>query len=618
MSSVEPGSGSSLGLVLLAHTNSCFVTIVFHCVKLFHLNLHLISLWFRTFFIAAKLFLLSAVQSYNIVSASSTNTLDAWLTSLDIIFRTIPYTAFLVFIIPCAVIVVFLEKCETAYLRLRSFPFEAAAREFLGLTPLDRLSLDQSGPSVTTVRRILNVPEKSPSFRASKRPSKLAHPTCSRRNRAQRFVRNLTLSLLSSIQEAVTLALPRQEMEAEPTYRTTRISHNAQKPVQLTLSNHPYGVAQATNFISAVKDALLSKIVERWGRLPNPTQTSHAFHLQTDPLLTNKTQTETKKASPFHRLPLNFRHQPTEHDASLPASPEEVPYPATPQSPAPASLLPLEWYRFRQESTGEYMHPITGKTWDPMLYAPPGAAQSWEALISRPDYFSNTPKPNLDPPVEKSSLTSFTGSERKVSQQTVPSRKTSTSSTFGSNAPTRTVTPTPTTPDDNPVIINTAQPSTYWAGRFLSLQDRFQAEALQETTLSTLVTAHAIKATLLSQQREAYKDRGNLPLSTTTALDRYGTAAIREANLLSDEDNRCLRIFLHLDALCGTPEAQKSLHAWQEAYARKNKRDALLPKSTGAERGFVTRLFSGSSRQGTGGSRSGKETTKGKQLLGSF
>ncbi|KAK1590445.1 uncharacterized protein LY79DRAFT_590401 [Colletotrichum navitas] len=614
MSSVEPGSGSSLGLVLLAHTNSCFVTILFHCVQLFHINLHLISLWFRTFFIAAKLFHLSTVQSYNIVSASSTKTLDAWLSTLDIIFWAISYTAFLVFIIPCAIIVVLLEKCETAYLRLRSSPFEAAAREFLGLTPLDRPSLDRSGPSVISARRILSVPKKSPSFRASTRPSKLAHPTYSRRNRAQSFIRNLAVSLLSSIQETVTLALPGQEMKTEPTYRTTRISHNAQKPVQPTLGDQSYRVAQATNFISAVKDALLSKIVERWGRLPTPTPASHAFHLQTDPFLARKTRTETKKARLFHNLSLDSRHRPTEYDAFLLASPEEVPSPVTPQSPAPVSPLSLGRRRFHLESTREYIHPVTGKTWEALLYAPPGAAQSWKALIRRPGTFSNSPQPNLDPLVKESSLTSFTGSERKVSQQTVPSRKTSTSSTFGSNGPTRTVTPTPTTLDDNPVIITTAQPSTYWAGRFLSLQDRFQSESLQETTLSTLVTAHAIKATLLSQQREAYKGRGNLPLSTTTALDRYGTAAIPEANLLSDEDNRCLRIFLHLDALC----AQKSLHAWQEAYARKNKRDALLPKSTGAERGFVTRLFSGSSRQGTGGSRSGKETTKGKQLLGAF
>ncbi|TKW49784.1 hypothetical protein CTA1_6138 [Colletotrichum tanaceti] len=224
---------------------------------------------------------------------------------------------------------------------------------------------------------------------------------------------------------------------------------------------------------------------------------------------------------------------------------------------------------------------------------------------------------NLTASLSRSSLANFAGSERKSSQHTVSSRKTSSSSTFASNAPTRTA--TPTSPEVNPLIITTAQPSAYWSGRFLSLQDRFQGESLQEKTLSIFVTAHASKSTILAQQREVYQRRGNLPLSTTTALDRYGTnAAVQEAERLSDEDNRCLRIFLHLDALCGTPEAQKSLHTWQEAYARRAGRDVLLPQGASVEKGFVARLFSGSSRRSLGSSRSGKETTKGKQLLTAF
>ncbi|KAK2008947.1 hypothetical protein LZ32DRAFT_684232 [Colletotrichum eremochloae] len=614
-------SANSLGLVLCRHTTRCILTILFHCVELLHANLRLISLWFSTFLIAAKLVFYSIVESYNIVWTSSINTLHAWLTTLGIFFSTLSYTAFLFFIIPCAVIVLLLERCETAYLRLRSSPVAAAARGVLGLTPLDRPSLDQSDPFDISEGRTFSVPRNSPSSQALTMPSQHAHLTCSPRNRVQQSIRNLIIYLLSLAKKAVALALPKQKKETEPRHKTTRISYSAQKPVHLTLGNQSYRVAQATNFISVVKEALLSKIVERWGRLPTPTLALRASHLQMKPLLTNKTQTEAKIASPSHDLPLDSRHQPTEHGASLPASPEEVPSPATQQSPAPASPLLPEGQPLQLVSTKEYTHPLTGKTWEITLYTPSGAALSWEALTNRPGTPTNTPKPTLDLPVEESSLTSFTGSERKTSQQTVPSRKTSTSSTFGSSAPTRTATPTPTTTttlDDNPLIVTTAQSSAYWTGRFVSLQDRFHGESLQEKNLSTLITAHATKATLLAQQREAYKGRGNLPLSTTTALDRYGTDAIREAKLLSDEDNRCLRIFLHLDALCGTPEAQKSLHAWQEAYARKNRRDTLLPKSTGAERGFVARLFSGSSRHGIGGSRSDKETTKGKQLLSAF
>ncbi|WYZ35874.1 hypothetical protein EsH8_X_000521 [Colletotrichum jinshuiense] len=205
---------------------------------------------------------------------------------------------------------------------------------------------------------------------------------------------------------------------------------------------------------------------------------------------------------------------------------------------------------------------------------------------------------NITASISKSSLTGFNGGERKFSQQTVSSRKTSSSSTFDTSATTVILAATAVA-EINPLIITTAQPSEYWTGRFVSLQDRFQAESLQEKTLSLLVAAHAAKATILVQQRAAYQGRGNLPLSTTTALDRYGAAAIQEARRLSDEDNRCLRIFLHLDALCGTPEAQKSLHAWQETYARRMGRDALLPLGAGTGKGFVARLFSGSGRRTT-------------------
>lgn len=216
---------------------------------------------------------------------------------------------------------------------------------------------------------------------------------------------------------------------------------------------------------------------------------------------------------------------------------------------------------------------------------------------------------NITASISKSSLTGFNGGERKFSQQTVSSRKTSSSSTFNTSA--TTVIPAATAVAEiNPLIITTAQPSEYWTGRFVSLQDRFQAESLQEKTLSLLVAAHAAKATILVQQRAAYQGRGNLPLSTTTALDRYGAAAIQEARRLSDEDNRCLRIFLHLDALCGTPEAQKSLHAWQEAYARQMGRDALLPQGAGTGKGFVARLFSGSGRRTTDATGSEKGGVK--------
>ncbi|TDZ30399.1 hypothetical protein C8035_v002496 [Colletotrichum spinosum] len=199
---------------------------------------------------------------------------------------------------------------------------------------------------------------------------------------------------------------------------------------------------------------------------------------------------------------------------------------------------------------------------------------------------------NITASLSKTSLVgSVAGSNRRASRgSTVASRQSSSSSTF-TTIYTRPPTPTNT---ENPYIITAAQPSAYWSGRFLSLHDRFQAEALQPDSLGSLVSDHASRFTQLPQQKAAYLNRGNLPLSATTAaLDRYGGgAAAREPpRAVSEDDRRCRRVFHHLDSLCATDEARKSLYAWQTGYARKHRRDALLPDSAGQDKGLVARLF---------------------------
>lgn len=56
--------------------------------------------------------------------------------------------------------------------------------------------------------------------------------------------------------------------------------------------------------------------------------------------------------------------------------------------------------------------------------------------------------------------------------------------------------------------------------------------------------------------------------------------AIAQADvaLLLDEDERCKRVFVHLEAFCATDEARASLRLWQQDYARKTGRKKLLPK----------------------------------------
>ncbi|KAF6809549.1 hypothetical protein CSOJ01_06840 [Colletotrichum sojae] len=220
---------------------------------------------------------------------------------------------------------------------------------------------------------------------------------------------------------------------------------------------------------------------------------------------------------------------------------------------------------------------------------------------------------NITASLSRTSLTGFSGNERRFSKNSVPSRNISSSSTVTtgtfSTIASRASSPIVTTA--NPLIITTAQPSQYWSGRFLSLHDRFHNEELQPQSLSILVSAHASRSTILPHQQAAYHGRGNLPLSNTTALERYGPSVIREANLLSDDDNRCLRVFMHLDSLCATPEAQQSLHAWQETYARVHHREALLPEGRTMDRGFVARLFGG--RRSTSGSQPEKKVIEGKK-----
>ncbi|KAI3320268.1 hypothetical protein HD806DRAFT_538460 [Xylariaceae sp. AK1471] len=172
----------------------------------------------------------------------------------------------------------------------------------------------------------------------------------------------------------------------------------------------------------------------------------------------------------------------------------------------------------------------------------------------------------------------------------------------------------------NPRQIYTAQTSAYWAGRFMALQDRFQSETLMPKNLATLVHAHAERSLLprdkpslassatmscitpsantntkpklthsttgsMSPRKPQQQLRPKLqpkaasqtPRSTTavaTAQPSYQHAAA----LLADEDNRCRRIFLHLDALCTTSEARMSLQQWQQSYARRVGNENLLPE----------------------------------------
>src|SRR5208282_653547 len=47
--------------------------------------------------------------------------------------------------------------------------------------------------------------------------------------------------------------------------------------------------------------------------------------------------------------------------------------------------------------------------------------------------------------------------------------------------------------------------------------------------------------------------------------------------VIEDEEKRCKRVFIHLEALCVTNEARESLWKWQLQYARQIGSENLLP-----------------------------------------
>ncbi|KAI6332696.1 hypothetical protein MCOR29_001221 [Pyricularia oryzae] len=189
----------------------------------------------------------------------------------------------------------------------------------------------------------------------------------------------------------------------------------------------------------------------------------------------------------------------------------------------------------------------------------------------------------------------------------------------------------------NPRLVAHAQPTSYWAGRFLSLHDRFHSEVLSPSNLEMMVKAQASLSTLENESRKPALQRTtvtssstlpdislpimprkfstNLPLSSSTILpstetlaENHNDESISKAALLEDEENRCRRIFLHLESLCLTREARASLHAFQQLYARKMRRPGLLPDGgTMEDRSLISRLIVGgrkiSGSSGTGGTR---------------
>lgn len=133
----------------------------------------------------------------------------------------------------------------------------------------------------------------------------------------------------------------------------------------------------------------------------------------------------------------------------------------------------------------------------------------------------------------------------------------------------------------DPRKVSKAQPSEYWSGRFVSLNDRFSAEDFERdmAALPFLPPSEPPQKQTIKPDRAAANNRPtHLSHSTTTSALTSLTSSKPEESLQDDEDARCLRVFRQLDCLCSTNEARRSLRDWQQTYARRMGKPGLLPK----------------------------------------
>ncbi|KAI1458754.1 hypothetical protein F4805DRAFT_456467 [Annulohypoxylon moriforme] len=155
---------------------------------------------------------------------------------------------------------------------------------------------------------------------------------------------------------------------------------------------------------------------------------------------------------------------------------------------------------------------------------------------------------------------------------------------------------------DNVRLIYEAQDAEWWTGRFQALDDHFRNENLSPENMATIIAS----ATKIPGPASRPQNPAGLPSSHTMGNFPSSSAATtasaqrERAALLTDEDARAKRVFGHLNTLCMTDAARKSLYAFQQQYARNHDKEALLPSGgtmydepKGKGKRWVGRIFSG-------------------------
>ncbi|CAJ0547651.1 Ff.00g044050.m01.CDS01 [Fusarium sp. VM40] len=274
-----------------------------------------------------------------------------------------------------------------------------------------------------------------------------------------------------------------------------------------------------------------------------------------------------------------------------------------------------------------------------------GVYPSLESIIQDenvppPDHKESAPQVSASEPMSKSRLpksrtlsvlsdikTSISRSSLNAKQSTSrtladPSRKisgSSTSSLFASStsrlrlprasltsiprSSSSSTTATEVQPDPNQ--ITTSQPSAYWSGRFVSLHDRFLSEEFsnEKTVTSGSSFGNSFEPHAMTTDRVAVNSRPTHLSHSTTTSALTSLTITKPRSSPSTKDARCKRIFEHLEGLCATSEARRSLFAWQQTYARRMGKPQLLPQGGRMENNsLMGKIFGAGPR--TGGRRS--------------
>lgn len=187
---------------------------------------------------------------------------------------------------------------------------------------------------------------------------------------------------------------------------------------------------------------------------------------------------------------------------------------------------------------------------------------------------------NLTASMSRTSLpSSGSSSERRASASSrLPARSPPDSAQVPLTAPTVS---TSNAPEPQPNEITTAQPSQYWTGRFVALQDQFRSRScLAAESLNELGRANLAPVTAQPEIRQAGLTHSNTtielttlphsppassapsypkPVSVSNPLASVSTHRVPPQESSDEDDARTLAVFARLESLCVTDEARQSL-----------------------------------------------------------